>query len=124
MVLTREQSINEFRRMWAWIALETYGCRMKMHKEDYMETFDYENIACECFLCEYATNQRENEYEDDCKYCPIAFTNGYGKEVECAEDGTAFTNWAESLTWQDAAKYAWEIANLEEKQIRRYTEED
>mgnify|MGYP003310922171 CR=1 FL=1 len=115
MELTREQAINEFRRMWAWIALETYGCRMKMHKEDYMETFSYENITCRCFLCEYVKQQQKAVYGLECKYCPISFRNGYDKEVHCSEYGTAFTNWGESLTWQDAAKYAWEIANLEEK---------
>ena len=115
MKLNREQAINEFRRMWAWIALETYGCKQKISKEDYLETFGYVNIACDCFLCEYALTHMKNENENQCKYCPIAFTNEYGREVECMKGGTAFESWYNSITWQDAAKYAWEIANLEEK---------
>lgn len=114
MELTREQAINEFRRMWAWIAVETYGCRMKMHKEDYMETFGYGGIACECFLCEYGVNRQKDD-ESICEYCPITFLDDHGRECECSVDGTAFMNWNDALTWQDAAKYAWEIANLEEK---------
>lgn len=125
MKLSRDQAINEFRRMWAWIALETYGCKQKIEKEDYIYTFGYDHrhIRSLCFLCEYDLQQR-NPRQRVCDNCPIEFIDDCGEVTECDIEGTVYMNWVNAEEWQDAAKYAWEIANLEEKTVRRYAEEE
>ena len=125
MKLTRDEAINEFRRMWAWIALETYGCKQKAEKRDYMELFGFEDISNNCFLCEYDWQTREGG-DVECKHCPIEFVSELGVKTRCGINSTAYANWCATpwYDWEKAAKYAWEIANLEEKIVRKYTEED
>ena len=116
MELTREQAINEFRRMWAWIAMETYGCRQKAQKTDYLETFGFEYIGGDCFLCEYDWRKRKIG-ETECKHCPIEFIDEGGNVSVCGRPGTAYSRWLNTpwWAWKRAVEYAWEIANLEEK---------
>ena len=124
MVMTREQAVNEFRRMWAWIAMETYGCKQKADKKEYMELFGFEDISNDCFLCEYAFQQR-TPLEGGCEHCPIEFRDSFGNITECGELLTAYTKWYNTAwwDWKRAAEYAWEIANLEEKIVQKKEEE-
>lgn len=55
MELTREQAIEEHRKMWNWLAEHP-----EKDKGGYLELNDFEHVNSECFLCYYS---RQNEGE-------------------------------------------------------------
>ena len=78
MKLTKEQAIEEHRKMWNWIA-DQYeeGCTADVYalKEEYMQKGELEgHILHNCFCCEYATQSIEAEGESrflKCSKCPV-----------------------------------------------------
>ena len=66
MELTREQAIEEHRKMWKWISRqimkdykETHSIKkIIIYKKIYLENnFKNEYIVCDCFCCQYAKNK-------------------------------------------------------------------
>lgn len=129
MQLTKEQAVQEHRKMWNWIAnqyehktdiLEQYYS-IESIKEYYItQYFPKEKIECDCFCCEY-----DRRYGSFCNACPIEWSsklnlnkcfdksstelNLYGKlyHMTCA-----FSCKSDS---QELARIARQIANLPER---------
>lgn len=93
--LTREQAIEEHRKMWNWIADEiekSEGSKslrgLFYIKRKYLHQFegtDFYDIYYDCFLCEYCEytlypNNSPSKYTDikcdDGKLCPLKWKNG------------------------------------------------
>ena len=138
--LTKEQAIAEHRKMWNWIAdrLEDHndpGYDIFTYKAMYMkENFPDDYIQHNCFCCQYAV-QENNNNSLTCINCPLIWgTEDNTDEFFCeqgnrdvpfediylfGEKGYGLWNYAQYLTknhdYKEAAKIARQIANLPER---------
>lgn len=115
MKLTKEQAVEEHRKMWNWIAEETEKRRAVITKEDYLrEFYPDEEIKNVCFCCQYACQLADLVL---CDYCPIDWANEEG----CLWYGSAYEKWRRSKhmgNWRQAAAFAREIAELPERDVQ------
>lgn len=127
MKLTKEQAITEHRKMWRWIAEETEKRKQIVKKLEYLYIHGfYEDIAYDCFCCEYDKQQcKQQSNFPDCHFCPIdwnsAATSYMCKDLTDMDDDyglyAKWTNAAENNDWQTAAALARQIAELPEREI-------
>ena len=113
MQLTREQALNEHRKMWNWIADETKKRGYKVSKEEYLYKkcgFD-EIIYNDCFCCEYALFASLKEEKPICSVCPIDWgTYKKGKHITCLS--SLYGKWYDTEDPIEAAQFARQIASL------------
>ena len=116
--LTKEEAIEEHRKMWRWIAEETEKRQEIVYKEDYIEDyFPDEKISCDCFCCEYD----EQKQGKNCKFCPIDWGSKCDwfmclrKEIKDDNKGL-FYLWELTTDWKKAAELARQIAELPERE--------
>lgn len=112
MKLTRDKAIEEFRKMWNWIADETERCGEKMWPEDYLHEFGFDWVQDD-FLCEY---KRQNKTCACCGNCPISFNEDGGPAKDCEDAGSPYDAWYWEEDWKKAAELARRIANLPERE--------
>ena len=129
--LTKEQAIEEHRKMWNWIADKTSELQLCMTKDDYITQELNIDINSEillhtkssCFCCLYASNVAKTV--EKCKCCPIDWgkhtTDSYMCErVVCTADLTVrgiYSEWVyalENYDYEECARLARQIANLPE----------
>lgn len=107
MQLTKEQAIQEHRKMWNWIA-DQYEQGSENHvselKDTYLKLNDFYGIAMNCFCCEY-----DNQNEGSCIDCPLTWSNGL-----CFNDGSEYDRITSILNFKERAIIAKQIANLPE----------
>lgn len=116
MNLTKEQAIQEHRKMWNWIE-EQYENgiqeRISMLKSEYLgKNFPDENIIGMCFCCEYCCQKCDN--------CPLQWVDIYGDKTDkCYSEGAlyhAIIKFSDKkVNEKECAFLARKIANLEEK---------
>lgn len=121
MQLTRQQAIQEHRRMWCWIANESERLCIPVCKHTYLNNFfDRVFVMSDCFLCDYSHSIRNSVVEKTCNYCPLSWSAS-GKERCIAGDCDGYYDlWSAAYTFGDyieAARLARIIANLPEKRI-------
>ena len=118
--LTKQEAIANHRKMWRWIAKETEKQRRIVGKGEYFKSiriklFDVYNVpSCQCYCCEYDT-----QYYDTCEFCPM----DWGSEVMAymcnhkkydGDRNGLFAQWSDTTSWQEAARLARAIAELDE----------
>ena len=106
MTLTKEQAIENHRKMWNWIADETLKRKRVVRKDEYFIEKGISVVQCWCYCCEYST---DNSYID-CDKCPIQWKNGLCEAGE-------YDDWRAACfkeNYKKAAKLARIIANLPE----------
>lgn len=83
--LTREEALNLHRQMWADMLIKLGnnpdGIARSKFKWDWLQTYGYEDVECNCFLCEYDRQQRRIG-EDWCEFCPIDWSSLSAKEED------------------------------------------
>lgn len=116
MELTREQAIEEHRKMWSWIAdtieILEMVFEIYMLKDLYLGTLKKMTIypAESCFLCEYSREQLNKTGNGvTCDYCPVVAP----KTAGCL--GGLYYAVCEAETWKEQAALARKIANLPER---------
>ena len=128
MKLSREEAIENHRKMWKWIAEETLKREKIVCKEEYLEEyFPDESIRSGCFCCEYGkqkTNSEENIEENImckwCKFCPLDWGSDCSTS-QCMDksffndNSNLFALFAKTSSWEEAAKLAKQIAELPER---------
>lgn len=115
MNLTFEETIENHRKMWNWIADETEKRKIIVSKEIYMKENNIKDIpVLHCYCCEYTIDTRHKT--DSCKICPISWGNKHKKSA-CEDKKSPYYKWVESHCWKSAAKYAREIANLPARRV-------
>lgn len=113
MKLTREQAIAEHRKMWYWIAEETIKRQEKVHPDEYLNTFfPNRTIMSHGFCCEY-----DRQFNNDCAHCPIEWDPDEKDSCCNNYNGSFYLGWAYTSNWQEAAKYARQIAELPERKV-------
>lgn len=128
--LTKEQAIEEHRKMWNWISDKTSELQQCMTKDDYIRGELLVDIDSEillhtnssCFCCLYASNVAKTV--EKCKCCPIDWgkcnTKGYMCEHIDKDDlfkRGIYAEWVyalESYDYEECARLARLIANLPE----------
>ena len=115
--LTKEKALSLHRRMWTDMLLKLGnnpdGLSRTVFKLDWLQAHNYEDIECNCFLCEYDFQQRKLEM-DFCDFCPIDWSS-LSVEKEKASCGDKYIH-SDSYTsiWKSAPID--EILNLPEKE--------
>ena len=122
--LTKEQAIQEHRKMWNWIAEQNekgihYPHSDELKRQYIKEHTDYEYISCWCFCCEY--DEKYNLTFRMCGRCPLDWKSS-ANGIQCCNDSNHsqkgyYSLWNRSKTPEEAAKYARIIANLSERSI-------
>lgn len=116
--LTKEEAVDEHRRMWKWIAEETVEREELVCKEEYLKIyFPDDDIEFNCFCCEYGI---QNGFEQ-CSHCPIDWDSKCSR-WQClnyyrSDSEGLFSLWERECDWEEAAKLAKRIAELPERQV-------
>lgn len=115
--LTREKALSLHRQMWADMLLKLGNnpdsLDRTVFKRDWIQAHGYEDIECNCFLCEYDTQQRKIG-EDWCKFCPIDWSSLSAEEDAICGDRYILSNPDSYLSIWRSAPIS-EILNLPEK---------
>lgn len=125
--MTKQQAVEEHRKMWSWIAEETQKQQRCVGKAEYQmncgrQSFD---ILNDCFCCQFSMDYPDDHAE--CERCPIEF-DSTAHEYMCIytsddsmenkfSDGL-YAAWemdCESGDWEHAAEMAYIIAGLTER---------
>lgn len=124
--LTKQQTLEEHRKMWNWIA-EQYekGCKSSVHelKLDYaVKTGCEAMLLHDCFCCQYA--YENSKWEHRCTKCPVIWgTEMYCEMFFCEYPLSAYEQLKNesddidesNVNSEKCARLAREIANLPEK---------
>lgn len=127
MELTKEQALEEHRKMWNWIADQYENGRVEdVHamKEEYIEETEYrERMLHNCFCCEYAIQKRSGARR--CLDCPVIWgAEVYDEFFPCEHFLSAYEKLKNESCKSDkcdvnselCARFAREIANLPERE--------
>lgn len=127
MKLTREEAIENHRKMWNWIADETEKRKRKVEKIEYFDEhmLDLDFCFLHCYCCQYVYGD-DGDYAvlfTKCDLCPIE----WGVKMKncifdeyCLNGDSPFLKFVDTCSgdYKTAAKYAREIANLPERKIK------
>lgn len=141
---TKDQAIAEHRKMWCWIYDETVKQKRPVSKKEYLEKNNIFGLYSDCFLCEYSIDEtikktiKNGAIFHICDYCPLDWDSKSKNGHKCVRkvDLKPKTNigskkfaklfsgyyyrWNEAFRkgdYKEAAKYAYKIANLKEKNL-------
>ncbi len=95
--------------MWRWIAEESVKREKVVMKMNYFKEHpEYKKLPMKlCWCCEYVGN-------DACSKCPLVWPDN----IFCIFDNKGlYKKWISETNYKKAAKYAREIAELEEKPL-------
>lgn len=109
--MTKNEAVENHRKMWTWIALETLKRKSKMEKEDYFNEIMPSlkgKIFNNCFCCNYAKQLRYSV--EFCEMCPLKWPF-----KDCTYSTYFLWHETTSSDYEKAAIYALEIASLTER---------
>lgn len=115
MITNKEKALQEYRKMWEWIARESKEHKRKVSKQEYTESHHL-SLLFDCWLCEYVQDVPKR-----CDKCPILFveerTNKYLNF--CEQKDSLYKQWHElgDKAWKKASDLAFAIAQLPEREI-------
>ena len=115
MFLTKQQAIENHRKMWNWIADESLRQKRCVDKDEAFKHFGWEYIPKQCWCCEYASAKINCAYFNKCTYCPLIWGNDISKSCTFSE----FFKWQYAFDIDDletAVEYARKIAELPERE--------
>lgn len=105
--MTEREAIENHRKMWKWIAIQTLKQKRIVQKEGYLINTEYIGIDNDCFCCEYT-----KRYNDNCVKCPIDWCS---VNNHCCDDGTLYEKWLECSInddYRESAYLAYKISKL------------
>jgi len=94
-IQAEKKAIEKSIEQWTWLA-ET-----GKKKQDWPEWEKYDDVSCNCFLCEY---NEGTDTDESCGACPL-----YKKFGNCENEETPYMNWLYAKTPEDRKKYALEF---------------
>lgn len=134
VIRTKNQTLQEHKRMWNWIAHQyAKGRRVCVYelKEEYCKFNGFE-LTNHCFCCDYALRRTE-DYDNMCGHCPVLWDNEEHLENWYCEDGYGEHEGLYSQIYDvttaividvdEAYKLACEIANLPKHDLEEQNEE-
>ena len=116
--MTREQAIEEHRKMWRWIAEQFENGRREIPlilKGEYVQKHtEYKRLVSDCFCCHYAYNKAvHNENHDPklkCAFCPIDWQSD-AERFMCVYKNESESGIYEELS--DEVTKGWYVVDLE-----------
>ena len=123
--LTKAEAIASHRKMWRWIAEETFIQERKVRKWEYFDHFSLLPTTLEnrlqnsCYCCEH---DRQQESSTPCENCPLEWGSDLDQLMcvakrEYNDDLGLYQLWSKSFDYKDAAKLAAQIAELPEREV-------
>ena len=111
--MTREEAIENHRKMWNWIADETEKRKKIVFIEEYFIEHNLNSCFLDCYCCHYTHINRS----PNCETCPVAWG---GETGICIDKDSPYFRFSSTqyYDYKNAAKYAREIANLPERKIK------
>lgn len=111
--MTREEAIENHRKMWNWIADETEKRKKKVSKVEYFMAHNLNRCHLDCYCCQYVSINKFN----NCEACPVEWE---GETGLCLDTDSLYFRFSSThyYDYKSAAKYAREIANLPERKIK------
>lgn len=109
--IPKQTMLKNHRSLWNWMAEETKRRKTIVDKENYIDEINpiIGQLEAQCWPCEYTA-------EDNCTNCPFAWGNSDTSTCISADNTEGLYNkWRHTNSWEKAAKYAEQIANLDEK---------
>ena len=108
---TKDEFINEHRKMWTWIANETLRRKEKVEKYQYLSHNVTKVVYNDCWLCDYVYLTHKGH----CEYCPLKWLDTDGNEVNwCWEPSNSlYQAWNKEENYQKAYELAYKIDNLQ-----------
>lgn len=109
--MTKNEAVENHRKMWRWIAEKTLERKRKVWKGEYFEENDlYPKPFNDCFCCDYITQFNPI----DCAKCPI----NWGAE-RCIN--SYYSDWSDwERDYLSCANCASLIANLPERETKYF----
>lgn len=113
MKLTKQQAIEGHRKMWNWIADEIEKEKEVLKISNLKRIYCGDNdlhLLADCFCCEYNGNIWR------CNQCPLT----WGEFNTCCPSDKLtgmYDRVVNTLTWQEQAELARQIANLPERKL-------
>ena len=112
MELTREEAIRNYREHWASLAITGTS-----DKTEYLKRNGYSDVILNCFLCQFAGVNRDN---NDCSKCPIEWPKTHephfiNRSFPCL--ASYFDDWNKSDTPEERKRLAAIIRDLSEKEV-------
>lgn len=128
--ITKEQAIQEHRKMWNWIADETEKTRVRHTKLNYIlnNTTMHDRLYliehASCFCCVYGHNKHMQDCHSGskCDHCPLEWGSDLDRymctSMYSPNDGKGlYTKWYDAPNIETTVKYARQIANLPKRNI-------
>lgn len=113
-MLTKEQALENHRRLWRHIAEKTRAEKRRVNKrEAFKDIWGDVWVANGCWCCKY--DAQFDSYS--CTHCPVMWGNG--KYDDCWCDNSEYREWRNTCKdkdWEKAAELAEKIANLPERE--------
>lgn len=115
--MTKQEAIENHRKMWNWIADETLKRERKVYKSEYFAEIHGGhriNIISDCFCCQYDFECLKG----NCISCPIIFSRLDKLRLNCMSIGSPYKHWRETYNYDytNASIYAKIIADLPERE--------
>ena len=121
MNMTKQEAIENHRKLWSWLADTAEKENRVVEKEEYFCEFKLPFIENDCCCCEY-TLQFDTKHDGFfvmCSHCPVMWkSNNRTNEFMC-EKGGEYSEWKEALFRKDVPEFirlARIIANLPERE--------
>lgn len=118
--LTKQEAVENHRKMWNWISSETLKRKRKVTEKDYFNEVRLDDFLIEdSYCCEY-DDQKHEFNESFCKHCPLVWESKVG-EVMCinkyqiGDCEGLYIKWWDEIDYKRCAELAEKIANLSEK---------
>lgn len=108
--MTKQEAIKKHRKLWNWIAEETFKQKRKVKKVEYFEIHNIAKVENYCYCCEY-----NSQFNKSCKNCPVDWNHVSSEKKECCID-SYFKEWLDTDDWETAYLIAIDIANLPAKE--------
>lgn len=111
MKLTFDEAVENHRKMWRWIAIQTLKKKRIVIKSEYIAAFNSQTILNNCFCCEYTVQFHTGL---NCLYCPIEW-NSYERFYNCERNRDSYGiygRWYKTKNYKEAALLAYKISKL------------
>ena len=105
--MTKKEAVENHRKMWRWIAEETFKRQRKVFKDEYLSLlYDNQHISYECFCCEYVSQFLTGI----CSICPITWPGG-----RCYGENGLYTKFSCTSSLKQRVEIARLISELPER---------
>ena len=121
-MLSKEEAIRKHREMWNWIADRIMERKQSVIIDNLKREYvlqHKENIAYNCYLCDYCIDMQGGVKFKRCKYCPLDWESegdedGLYQCLASYEEVGLYRKVGGTVVWEEQYELCKKIANLKE----------